>query len=107
MTTYQTPSNQNSDTPSNLLDRAAVGADHALDTLSNKLHSAKDSANHLSQRGIDAMRESTQQLRDTALRATDTTKHYVQDEPIKSLLIAAATGAALVALISMMSRSRH
>ena len=102
MTTYQT-----SDSASNLLDRAAVGADHALDSLSNKLHSAKEDANNLGQRGINAVREGTQQLRDTAHRDSDQTLHYVKDEPVKSLLIAAATGAALVALLSMMSRSRH
>ncbi len=103
MTTYHTPDT----TASSLLDRAAVGADHALDGLSNKLHTAKDQANNLGQRGIDAMREGTQHLRDTAHRASDHTLHYVKDEPVKALLIAAATGAALVALLSLMSRSRH
>ena len=39
------------------------------------------------------------------MRAQDTTVGYIKDEPVKSMLIAAATGAALMALVSMMSRS--
>jgi ElaB/YqjD/DUF883 family membrane-anchored ribosome-binding protein len=31
---------------------------------------------------------------------------YVKDEPVKAMLIAAATGAVLMGLISMMGRSR-
>jgi hypothetical protein len=32
---------------------------------------------------------------------------YIRDEPVKAMLIAAATGAALMALINLVSRSRH
>ncbi len=92
---------------SNLLDRAAATADQALDGLQNQVHSLKADANQLSQRGLQAVREGTQQLRDRAHQASDQTLHYVKAEPVKSLLIAAATGAALVALIGLMSRSRN
>jgi ElaB/YqjD/DUF883 family membrane-anchored ribosome-binding protein len=103
-----TMSNYNpSDAAHNLLDRAAASADQALDGLSQQAHHMQDEAQHLGQRGVKALRESTQQLRDSAHRASDETLHYVKAEPVKALLIAAATGAALVALIGLMSRSRH
>jgi hypothetical protein len=31
---------------------------------------------------------------------------YIKDEPVKAMLIAAATGAALMALVGLVSRSR-
>ncbi len=39
-------------------------------------------------------------------RASDCTRHYIQDEPIKAVLIAAAAGAAGAALIGWLSRGR-
>ncbi len=57
-------------------------------------------------RGIDAVRDTSQQLRDRAAQASDMTVAYVKDEPIKAMLIAAATGALLMGIISMMGRSR-
>ena len=90
----------------------------AFDRLSDKVESARDQAapliNRLStqaeaaaRRGADAVRETSAQLREKALRAQDTTVGYIKDEPIKSMLIAAATGAALMALVSLMGRSRR
>ncbi len=112
-----------------LADQAAASADQAIkstqrmaneamDSLSGSvqdlrqqatplLNRATEQASALAQRGVDAVRDGTQQLRDQARHATDTTVSYIKDEPIKSMLIAAATGAALMALISLMGRSRH
>ena len=61
----------------------------------------------LAQRSVDALRDGTQQLRDKALRASDSTVNFVKEEPVKAMLIAAATGAALMALVNLMSGSRH
>jgi ElaB/YqjD/DUF883 family membrane-anchored ribosome-binding protein len=52
------------------------------------------------------VRDSSQQLREKAVQASDQTVAYIKDEPVKSMLIAAATGAALMGLISLMGRSR-
>ena len=87
-------------------------ANDALNSLSNSVNEARDQAapvisrvagqvEDLARRGIDAARERSQQLRDTALRATDSTVGYIKDEPVKAMLIAAATGAALMALVSL------
>lgn len=67
----------------------------------------RDQLGALAQRGVDAVRDGSQQLRDKALRASDSAVGYVKDEPVKSMLIAAATGAALMALLGLVFRSRR
>jgi ElaB/YqjD/DUF883 family membrane-anchored ribosome-binding protein len=116
------------DQSNGLVDRAADSADaaikstqrvanQALDGLADSvqdlrqhaaplLNQAGDRAGALAQRGVDAVRGTTQQLRDRALQASDTTVNYIKDEPVKAMLIAAATGAALMALIGLMGRGR-
>ena len=92
-------------------------ADNALDSLSAKVDDVRSQAAPLlskvssqaeaaARRGIDAVRDTSQQLRDKAVHASDMTVAYVKDEPIKAMLIAAATGALLMGIISMMARSR-
>ena len=54
-------------------------------------------------RGIDAVHDGALQLRNKAQSGSDATVLYIQREPIKSVLIAAATGAALMALLGLMS----
>ena len=71
------------------------------------LNRATEQASALAQRGVNAVRDSSQQLRDRAVRASDSTVMYIKDEPLKAMLIAAATGAALMALVGLLSRSRH
>ena len=111
-----------------LTDRAAQSADSAIKSTQNVANDAFDSLSgtdkdirdqaapmvnratekvgELATRSADAVRESTRQLRQTAADASDATVNYIKDEPVKSILIAAATGAALMGLVSMMGRSR-
>lgn len=70
------------------------------------LNRATEQVNTLAQQGMDTIRDTSQQLREQALRVTDSTVGYIKEEPVKAMLIAAATGAALMALLSLMSRSR-
>jgi ElaB/YqjD/DUF883 family membrane-anchored ribosome-binding protein len=51
--------------------------------------------------GYDAARQQATALRDRSLKAVDSTRDYVKDEPVKSLLIAAAVGAAVIALVEV------
>lgn len=112
-----------------LTDQAAKSADQAIKSTQRVANEALDSlagtvqdmrqqaapllnrvseqAGAMAQRGVDAVRDSSEQLRERALRASDTTVSYIKDEPVKSMLIAAATGAALMAMLSLMTRSRH
>src|SRR6195952_605902 len=92
-------------------------ADQALDRVSDKVEEARSQAAPLlnkvtsqaeapARRGMEAVRDTSQQLRERALQASDMTVSYVKDEPIKAMLIAAATGALLMGIISLISRSR-
>ena len=116
------------DQPGNLADQAAQSADsaikstqrvanEALDNLAGSvqdirqqaaplLNRATEQASALAQRGIDAVRDGSQQLRDKALKASDGTVNYIKDEPVKAMLIAAATGAALMSMAALISRPR-
>ena len=92
-------------------------ADSALDRMSEKVDEVRSQAapfiNRVSsqaeaaaRRGMEAVRDTSQQLRERAVQAQDMTVAYVKDEPIKAMLIAAATGALLMGIISMLGRSR-
>jgi ElaB/YqjD/DUF883 family membrane-anchored ribosome-binding protein len=70
------------------------------------LDDAGQQAGALAQRGARAIRDTSLSLRDSAVRVGDSTALYVKDEPLKAILMAAATGAALMALVGLLSRSR-
>lgn len=50
-------------------------------------------------------RQAANRLRQRASQASDRALAYVQGEPIKTLLIAAAAGALLMGLLTLMARS--
>ena len=90
----------------------------ALDSISSKVDDIRSQAAPMidslsaqagaaAKRGIDAVRDSSQQLRDRAVRANDATVAYVKEEPVKAVLLAAATGALLMGLVSLMRSSRQ
>lgn len=111
----------------NLADQAAMSADSAIKSTQRVTNEALDSlagsvqdlrqqaapllerattqASALAQRSVDTVRDTAQQLRERALRASDSTVNYIKDEPVKAMLIAAATGAGLMALLSLLTRS--
>jgi len=115
-----------SQTGNDLSDQAAQSADgvlkstqrvanEAIDSLQDKVQDVKDQAapvlnrvaakaEELARRSADAVRDRSADVRDRALRASDATIGYIKDEPVKAILIAAATGAALMALVSLLSR---
>ena len=93
-------------------------ANEAFDRLSDKVEDVRNQAGPLlnrlttqaemaARRSADVVRDTSAQLREKAVRASDTTVGYIRDEPIKAMLIAAATGAALMALIGLLGRSRR
>jgi ElaB/YqjD/DUF883 family membrane-anchored ribosome-binding protein len=77
-----------------VLDGAQSAADQAISGVSNAID-----------KGVDRVRDATHQVHDGAVRATEGTASYIRQDPIKSVLIAAATGAALMALVSLLTRS--
>ena len=103
---------------------AADRADTALDATHSALNSLQDGVENLrdkapgaigraaarlddlQRRGVDAARKVGTKVQDQAVKTGERTVGYIKDEPMKSVLIAAAAGAALAALIGMASRSR-
>lgn len=81
-----------------LADQVVQTADHAIKASQRVVGDA-----------LDSVRDSSRQLRNKAQAASDSTVRYIRDDPVKAMLIAAATGAALMALVSLMSHSgdRH
>jgi ElaB/YqjD/DUF883 family membrane-anchored ribosome-binding protein len=88
------------------LDSLAAKVDEIHDQAAPLLNRVSSQAEAAARRGIEAVRDTSQQLREKALRASDSAVGYVKDEPIKAMLIAAATGALLMGIIALMSRSR-
>ena len=94
--------------------QAATGAvDGAADSLQDLRHltaplleRASHQASAMAHRGMDSVRDTSHLLRVKAEHASDTTVNYIKEEPVKSVLLAAAVGAALLALVSLVARSR-
>ena len=81
---------------------------NAANSIIDQASVALDQAGDLTHRGAEAVREGAKQVRDKAHSLGDHTVGYIKDEPVKSVLIAAAAGATLMALLSLVARgSRH
>jgi len=71
------------------------------------MEEAGEKSRHMAQRAVEAVRGGTRQLHVQASHAGDSVVKYIRREPVKSVLIAAAAGAALMALVDLMLRSRR
>ena len=80
--------------------------ENLVDQSATMLTRATEQAGAIAQRGVDAVRDGSQQLLSSARTASDDTLSYVRKEPIKAMLIAGATGATLMALAQLFRRSR-
>lgn len=111
-----------------LADRAAVKAESAIDSTRKAVNSGLDSlesgvdelrsaaptafsraaaqVEELTRRSVDRARDAGQQVKEQVTRAQDVSVGYIRDEPVKSVLIAAATGAAVAILVGWLARSR-
>lgn len=76
------------------------------DQIAPLLDRASEQASELAHRGLNAVHDRALQLREKAAHTGDVTVRYIQSDPVKAVLIAAATGAALMALLGLVSRSR-
>ncbi len=90
-----------------VLDGVSTTVKDLQDQATPFLHRAAEQATGLAQRSLDAVREGSHKMREQAQYGTDSALGYVRHEPVKAILIAAATGAALMALIGLMTRTRH
>ena len=92
--------------------QAAIGS--AVDGINSAYGDAKPVLSRYAQRArdyasdsYDAARERAAALKERGQQAVESTRGYVQDEPIKSLLIAAAVGAAVIALVEVVRIRRN
>ena len=90
---------------SNVTSPIADTASDAFERTRSAVEGIADDARTLADRGARAVREGTQKLREETAHAAESTVGYIKDEPVKAVLIAAATGAALMALVMLASRS--
>jgi ElaB/YqjD/DUF883 family membrane-anchored ribosome-binding protein len=87
------------DTTHNLIDQVPHSADAAIQSTQRLANQVVEGVSH-------SLQTAGKQIRNGANHVSDRTATYVRDEPVKSMLIAAATGAALVALASLFTRPR-
>jgi ElaB/YqjD/DUF883 family membrane-anchored ribosome-binding protein len=87
--------NKSIDHVGEIADQVAQSADHAI-----------KASQRVASDALDSVRDGSRQLLDKAQNASDSTTRYIRDDPLKAMLIAAATGAALMALVSLVSHSR-
>jgi ElaB/YqjD/DUF883 family membrane-anchored ribosome-binding protein len=110
-------------------DRAAAKAERALestkrvttdalDSLQKSVNDLRESipaslgrsaaqVEDLARRGIERARQTSAAVGDRVGQAGERTTRYIQDEPVKAVLIAAAAGAATAMLLSWLGRSRE
>ncbi len=83
------------------------GLEHARSETGNALRQLASESDALLHRGLDKVRDASGQLREKSLHAKDAATTYIQHEPMKSVLMAAAVGAGLMALVALFSRNGH
>ena len=88
------------------IDSAVSGLASAYGETKPLLSRVGKQARGYAQNGYAAARQQASDLRDRSLEAVDSTRGYVRDEPVKSLLIAAAVGAAVIALVEVVRLRR-
>lgn len=82
------------------------GAAQIVQNAPGVVRGAMQDAEALARNGIDRARQASARMRDQVGRAGEKTVVYIQEEPVKSVLIAAAVGAVGAALVAWMTRSR-
>jgi ElaB/YqjD/DUF883 family membrane-anchored ribosome-binding protein len=105
-TTSDDLAKQGQDFADKAADQVNGGIRKARQTATKLGEAAADQAQTLLGRGIDSARATAQQVRDSATQASESLVTYTKENPVKAILIAAASGALLVTLIKALSRSR-
>ncbi len=107
---------QAADSASRVIHSTQQAADQALEGLDHKVKHLREQASpryedaaqrtqELADHGMQTVRDTSRRLRESAHHVADGTRQYVRAEPVKSVLIAAATGALLMGVASLLARS--
>jgi ElaB/YqjD/DUF883 family membrane-anchored ribosome-binding protein len=89
------------------LNEMSSSLDHARSETGNALRQLASESDALLHRGMEKVRDGAGQLREKSLHAKDSASNYIQHEPMKSVLMAAAVGAGLMALVALFTRNNH
>ncbi len=89
------------------LDALSSSVDELRQAVPSALHRAADEAAALSNRALRSARHAREAALDNAERLGRQTRGYIREEPVKSVVLAAAAGAVVYGLISFFSRSRR
>lgn len=85
------------------LDKAGLAVRDARANLSASTEQLADKAQVLARKGIDAASRTSAKAQKAVNEYATATTRYVSDQPVKSVLIAAAVGAAVAALVLVLS----
>lgn len=88
-------------------DKVLHSAEALLENTQHAASGAMDSMTHALNQGAVKAREASMHLQESAHKASLSTANAIRHDPMKSVLIAAATGATLMALIGIFSRSNN
>lgn len=80
--------------------------DNTIDRVKESAESVRATAQSYIDRGTTAVREGSAKLKDSVSQLTDRTSTYVHEQPVKSVLMAAAAGAAIAILAGMITHNR-
>ena len=87
-----------------IVEKTNQSAEVALENTQRAASRILDGAADALDQGLERAREASHQLRESAQRASVGTANAIRHDPVKSVLIAAATGAAVMALINVLTR---
>lgn len=88
---------------SNTVNEVLAETKPVLNRMANRIH---ESVQDLSNQGQDAALEVEHQLKNGTRHVRITAEHYIQHSPLKSVLVAAGTGAAVALVLSWFIQSR-
>ena len=91
--------------------RQTATATSHVHELRQSAEQAVDATRHLASDAVryasDSLGEASNQVRQTVARGTDTASRVISEQPVKSVLIAAAAGAAITALAMSLAQRRY
>lgn len=93
-------------TAGRVMDKVTDKVDDVRSQMKPTMDNISDTVTSAMEKARVALHDATDQMREQAQQASDAAIGYTKDEPIKAMLIAAATGAVLMAAVSVMVRSR-
>lgn len=93
-------------TAHDVMDTLEQGVDRLRDEAPGVISRTAAQVEDIARRGIERARQTGVDVRDTFERNSERTVGYIKDEPVKSVLMAAAAGALLAGVFALLTRDR-